>query len=303
MTLNQLYEQVCTKNSIKAKLDELYSQQQHLEEKLSLLKSKWQKEQNEADRLEKGSLSSFFYSLTGHLDEKLEKETREALEAKAVYDNAVFQLENVKRDISRYVQQQYDLKDIEQQYETALKEKLDSMKNDDYTIVLKQNGIVQSQAVQKEINEAVIAGKTAMNKAYEVQKSLDSADSWAMFDVFGGGIVADMVKYSKLDDANSQIQQMQASLSKFKTELSDVNINADLTVQVSEFLRAADYLFDNIFTDAAVLNRISEARNRVNDTVRRIDEALLRLENMLKSEKAKEAKLKRELENIAVSAK
>ena len=303
MTLNQLYEQVCTKNSIKAKLDELYSQQQHLEEKLSLLKSKWQKEQNEADRLEKGSLFSFFYSLTGYLDEKLEKETREALEAKAVYDNAVFQLENVKRDISRYVQQQYDLKDIEQQYETALKEKLDSMKNDDYTIVLKQNGIVQSQAVQKEINEAVIAGKTAMNKAYEVQKSLDSADSWAMFDVFGGGIVADMVKYSKLDDANSQIQQMQASLSKFKTELSDVNINADLTVQVSEFLRAADYLFDNIFTDAAVLNRISEARNRVNDTVRRIDEALLRLENMLKSEKAKEAKLKRELENIAVSAK
>ena len=253
--------------------------------------------------MEKGSLSSFFYSLTGYLDEKLEKETREALEAKAVYDNAVFQLENVKRDISRYVQQQYDLKDIEQQYETALKEKLDSMKNDDYTIVLKQNGIVQSQAVQKEINEAVIAGKTAMNKAYEVQKSLDSADSWAMFDVFGGGIVADMVKYSKLDDANSQIQQMQASLSKFKTELSDVNINADLTVQVSEFLRAAEYLFDNIFTDAAVLNRISEARNRVNDTVRRIDEALLRLENMLKSEKAKEAKLKRELENIAVSAK
>lgn len=302
MTLNELYQQICTKHSIESKLEELYAQQNHLEKKINVLKSKWQKEQKEADKLEKGSFSSLFYSLTGKLDDKLDREKREALEAKAVYDNAVFQLEMVTRDISRYVKQKYELKDCEAQYEKALQEKLESLKGEDSTIVFKQKELAEAQAAQKEIEEAIAAGKSALNKAYEVQKSLSSADSWAVYDVFGGGLISDAMKYSRLDDATRQIQEMQAHLSKFKTELSDVNINTEITVDISEFLKVSDYLFDNIFTDMTVRSKISAARVQIDDKVNAIDSTLFHLGNMLKSEKDKENKLKQELENLAVLA-
>ena len=47
--------------------------------------------------------------------------------------------------------------------------------------------------------------------------------------------MADLAKYEELDDAQEQIEQLQVELRRFKTELADVEITADLQVAVDSF--------------------------------------------------------------------
>jgi len=79
----------------------------------------------------------------------------------------------------------------------------------------------------------------------------------------GGGLMADLAKYEELDDAQEQIEQLQVELRRFKTELSDVEITADLQVTVDSFLKFADFFFDGLFADWAVLDHINQAQSRV----------------------------------------
>ena len=78
----------------------------------------------------------------------------------------------------------------------------------------------------------------------------------------GGGLMADLAKYEELDDAQEQIEQLQVELRRFKTELSDVEIAADLQVTVDSFLKFADFFFDGLFADWAVLDHINQAQSR-----------------------------------------
>ena len=81
-------------------------------------------------------------------------------------------------------------------------------------------------------------------------------------------------RYEKLDDAQEQIEQLQVELRRFKTELSDVEITADLQVTVDSFLKFADFSFDGLFADWAVLDHINQAQTRVENTKDQIKRVL-----------------------------
>lgn len=55
------------------------------------------------------------------------------------------------------------------------------------------------------------------------------------------------------------MEYLQSQLRAFRTELADVTISADFQVNIDGFLRFADYVFDGIFADWAVLDRINQA--------------------------------------------
>ena len=74
----------------------------------------------------------------------------------------------------------------------------------------------------------------------------------------GGGLIADLAKHSRLDDAQASVEYLQSQLRAFRTELADVTISADFQVNIDGFLRVADYVFDGIFADWAVLDRINQ---------------------------------------------
>lgn len=300
MTIRELYELVCEKKSIQLKLDELNKQKTQLNDKTVMLKSQYEKEQKDVDNLENNTLSKFFYNLTGKLDEKLDKETREMLTAKGIYDNAVFQLNNINTDIAKYEKRISELSDCEKQYEEAAKLKLDEMKGTNPEIVNIQIELARSANKLKEIREAVQAGNIAYAKAQEVSRELGKADNWAMFDIFGGGLIADMVKYDHMDKAQQLVNEMHSYMAAFKTELTDINMSVRVDAAVDGLLMAADYFFDNIFTDAAVQNKIQKATEQVNSIIFAINDALYNLNEMEKSETKKSEQLKEKINEYIV---
>ena len=120
---------------------------------------------------------------------------------------------------------------------------------------------------KKEIREAIVAGERALNSLYEAQDKLNSARGWGMFDLFGGGLLADMMKHGKMNDASRFMEDAKCHLKAFQKELKDVNLSLDLRMEISSFLSFADFFFDGLVADYLVQSKIMAAKEQVEDAI------------------------------------
>ena len=150
----------------------------------------------------------------------------------------------------------------------------------------------------RELREAVEAGEAARVSAEGILSSLDSAEGWGTWDLLGGGLFADLAKHGHLDDAQQQVEELQVQLRRFHTELADVEIRADMQVQIDGFLRFADFFFDGIFADWAVMNRIHDAQQQVEGTRDQISRVLTRLETLEQDAGRELAEIREERERL-----
>ena len=282
--LRALRAQMERKRQLDAMLKDLRGQQQELTARVSELEKVKLEEQADVDRLEGHSLAAFFYGVIGKMDEKLTQERQEAYAARVKYDAAVRELSAVEEDLERKETEYRRLEGCEGRYAQVLREKREVLKaaggETAEAILELEERLADLRSQKKELGEAVSAGRTALATADQILNSLDSAHGWATWDLLGGGLVADLAKHSHLDSAQAAVEQLQVELRRFKTELADVTIDADLQVSIDGFLRFADYFFDGLFVDWAVMDRINQSQAAVEETRGRITAVLDRLNAM-----------------------
>lgn len=304
--LQQLQEQMSRSKQLEAMIKELRSQRDSLAAEVRELESIKLEEQADVDRLEGRSLAAFFYNVIGKMDEQLDKERQEAYAARVKYDAAARELEGVEADLRRYESELSALRGCEHRYDEVLKEKADAIKaaggsNGEEILKLEErNAFLESQ--KKELQEAISAGNAALSTTQQVLSSLDSAEGWGTWDLFGGGLVADLAKHSHLDEAQGAIEQLQSQLRRFKTELADVTIQADMQVNVDGFLRFADYFFDGLFADWAVLDKINQSQSQVQNTKSQIASVLSRLDSMMRTLEQEQVQIKSKLDTLVRDA-
>lgn len=302
--LLELQQRTAQKRRLEAKLEVLRIQRESLAERAHELEAIKLDEQEDVDRLEGHSLAAFFYGVIGKMDEKLDQERAEAYAARVKYDAAAQELAAAEEDIRRCEAELERLHGCEQQYADQLRTKAEAIKQSGGPEAVEMFHIEQRLASiesrKKEIREAINAGKTALGTAERVLSSLNSAEGWSTWDVLGGGLVADLVKHDHLDKAQRQIGQLQSELRRFKTELADVTIHADIQVSIEGFLRFADCFFDNLFTDWAVMDKISQSKSQMKDTKRQIETVLSRLDAMLRDAEQEQAEEQAELDALIV---
>lgn len=277
--------QVEQKKHKESKLKELYAQRQTLSAKANALGKDKLDEQADVDRLEGHSLTAFFYGAIGKIGEKLDKEREEAYAASIKYDVVARELAAVVEDIKRYEADMDALRECDQQYEQALSEKLAAIKSlntqDADKILRAEKHISYLEGQVKEIQEAFAAGQAALETTDSILSSLDSAESWGTWDLLGGGLLSGMAMHSHLDEAQKRVEYLQVQLRRFKTELTDVTIHADMQVSIDGFLCFADYFFDGLFADWAVLDKINQSQTQVQNTRNQIEHVISRLTAML----------------------
>ena len=306
--LQRLQSEIMEKQRTDAKLSDLFLQQSDLEKRTDELEKIMRKEQDDVDRLNGRSLTAFFYRATGKMGEKLTKEEAEAYAAAVKYDAAKNELQAVNNDIEYCQRRLSDLQDCEQQYERVLKEKTEQIKQSGVPeagrIMQIENEIAFLENQQKEIQEAINAGNQAFYIARKVLEDLNSAKNWSTFDLMGGGLIADMAKYDKLNKVQDQIQDLQNALRGFRTELADVTerISGNLYVEIGDFLHFADYFFDGLFTDWMVYDKINDSRNRTMQTSDQIQKILGQLNEMDNDLCSKKDNLKEELKQTVLKS-
>lgn len=305
--LKQLRQQVSRKAHLTAMLRELAPQHRQLQEQVAELEAIKLNEQADVDRLEGHSLAAFFYNVVGKMDEKLDQERREAYAAAVKYDAARRDLEAVEQDMARCKAELTELNDCEARYDKLLAEKQAALKaaggrysDEIYAI---EGRITWLERQMDEIDEAMAAGRRALDAAQSVMDSLRSAGNWGTWDMLGGGMLSDMAKHSHLDTAQRKVEQLQVELRRFNTELADVgSVRADIQISVDGFLRFADYFFDNLFTDWAVMDRIRQSENQVHNTIRQLQNILQRLDRMMEDNQKEWKNLHDELDALVLKA-
>lgn len=208
----------------------------------------------------------------------------------------------MEEDILKRVEELTPLHGCEERYARLLEEKAASIKAsggaESAEMLRLEEKLSYIENQKRELREAISAGGMAWDTVESVLSSLSSAQGWGTWDMLGGGLIADMAKHSRLDEAQWKIEQLQVQLRRFHTELADVTIYADVQVNLDGFLRFADYFFDGLFVDWAVMDKINRSQEQVWHTRGQIETILDRLRNMFRSAELEQIQTRKKLDEL-----
>jgi hypothetical protein len=131
----------------------------------------------------------------------------------------------------------------------------------------------------KEVREAIRAGKRALESLKEAQRQLNSAGNWGLVDIFGGNTISGLMKHMKVDNASRCVDDARRDLAVFRDELGDIRDIEDLHVDIDGFLTFADFFFDGFAADIFVQSKIRRGQQQVQEAIRRVEEILRDLRN------------------------
>ena len=271
-----------------------------MESKLPELEQSVQNEQADVDRMESGGITSFVYGLLGRQEEKLEKERQEAKLARDQYQAALSTLQELHRQKELLSDSIAQLGNVQQEYQRRYdleREKILGGAGPSGVRLrqLEEDGR-QLRSLEQELIEARDAGDAVMDQIDRIRKSLGSASTWGTIDLFTDGFFADVAKYSHMDDAQAEMQELNRLLRQFSKELQDVDTHANLSADIGSGMRFADFFFDGFFTDAMALSRIDRVKNQVEDIASQVQRHLDTVSRRLSSvtttiqQKSQEAK-------------
>ena len=130
----------------------------------------------------------------------------------------------------------------------------------------------------RETEEAIGAGQEAHRQAQQVLDSLRSARGWGIYDLLGGGMLSGLMKHSRMDRAQQQLESLRQALERFNRELKDMQVQCSASAELSAFWRIADLAWDGLISDWTVLSKISTAKARVEQTDAQLMQALDQLQ-------------------------
>lgn len=304
--LSLLQAQMVYKKRLDAVMQELKSQEQHLLIKVSRLETQKLSEEKDLDRLENGSLSAFFYNIIGKKDEMLDKERREAYAARVKYDAARRELDAIQEDIRETEQDLQDLLDCEERYAKKLEETRLAMEAehspDGEALLEKEHTLTYLENQEVELEEAIEAGTAALRTLSEVISNINSAKDWSHLDVLGGKFLLDFAKHEKLEETQTNIEQLQIQLQHFNRELSDISIRGSLQASIDRMLKFSDLFLESLSADLTIQEKILQSAKEADQTRDQILGVLRQLQTALEEVRHRQIRIRAEMDTMVLSA-
>ena len=123
---------------------------------------------------------------------------------------------------------------------------------------------------KKELSEAIRASENVLDHLYAAEASLSHAKSWGILDIVGGGFISTYVKRDYMEEAQRELWAAKNAVVRLNMELDDVERMDNINIEMGDFLAFADYFFDGFFADWLVQARINDARDKIIDSINRL---------------------------------
>lgn len=227
-------------------------------------------ELDDVSALESMSMTRILAGLRGSRDLDLNREQAEADAARYAAAEAEARRVVAERELDDLWRRIAGLDDLPARRTTLLAEREREIAADPssgplsarLTELAERQGRLQAEVA--ELEEALAAAERAGVALMTAQQHIGGASGWATYDtLFGGGMVSDLAKYSRLDRAAVLMREADAALAHLAAELADVGVRQVGELGITQLARAFDVWFDNIFSDWAVRERIRQAAERV----------------------------------------
>ena len=230
--------------------------------KLSGLSENLKKELYDVQKLEGNNIAALFYNFLGTKEEKLDKEKQEYLSVKLKHDACKNEILSLEKELERLKDELLKIGDPDIELNKLVEYKKMQLRQLSDSTCLKFDELINGiYTEKKEISEAILSGEKALEGLKRAIDSLQNAQNWGTFDLVGGGFIATAIKHSKIDEAKSDIIEVQNNLNRFRRELSDTSLssNENMIVEMDAFTGFADYFFDNLITDWIVQSKINQS--------------------------------------------
>jgi len=253
------------------------------EQRVAELRARLTAETEDVAKLESFSPTRIWAGLRGSREQDLDRERAELEAARYAVAEAEARRDAARRDADSLQAQLDELGDVDALQHRALAAKEEWAQAHDPALAAQLTEIARERgtltARDLEAREAHAAGREALALLQQAGSLLGGAETWSTWDTFGGGgMLADMAKYNKMDQATAALRRADVALGRFSRELADVGMAGVGGVQVDGMTRTFDMFFDNIFTDMAVRSRIQDASRRTAAAAHTVGQTLARLE-------------------------
>ncbi len=262
--LKEFWEKVKRRRRLSEELSGLRNEQTALDRRVKELETKKQKEQKDAERLEKAGVRSFFYALIGKKEEKLEKERMEANAALEEYEEAFLKLESLNRRIELAETEWKTLDAYEEKFSKLLEGKRKLLSGSEIPaekeILQVERKLSALKIREKAVLELLEQSETILTQTEQLQNTLIHAEQAETMRRFMGT--------EQLDKAQKQTAVLQKNLREFeigiKTIFEEEEIADNLNV-IYQFCNGiyTNYIASNSVMQVALLERIRTARGNV----------------------------------------
>ncbi len=275
-----LKQQLSKRNSLEKMRNSLEQRRADLEVKLSDLDAAMKKEQRDVEKLERGGVVSFFYSVTGKKEQKLEKERNEADEALKNYDSVKKEYDAITENIGHYNTELDKLIERRLQLDKLLNEKKDQLKaaGADMTEIERIGAMLGRYEKQlSEIDDALVTSEAARETSGAIVELLVSAEEAAKYDLQTSHRYGGLEKYDDLRSAQGLVFKLREQLKSVRSELVGLDLSADINVKISGFLHYADRRLDGLIMDKIVFDKIQGMLDDSRNIKQKLDAVVHRL--------------------------
>ena len=133
------------------------------------------------------------------------------------------------------------------------------------------------------LTTTISSGKQALASLRTVVSQLNSAESWGVADMMGGGMAATMVKRNKINNAKRLATVAKERMANFNRKLrentvQDVPALGAALDEMRGFSAFADYFLDGFLTDFFVQRQVVTARSSCHQAIQQVSNVLRTLE-------------------------
>lgn len=254
----------------------------------------WQKNTSDTETQD---MLSYYRQIRSDGDREFQEQQREILEMLASMRLTQCELKDVRKRIAQYETEEKALSGCEERYQ----QKLEQIHAEENEILQKEIRLEQMNIDKTELQEAMDAGNLAMAAARSVYESLSMAERWGTRELSGGSLISDVVKYNHMETAQKRMENLQVMISRFRTQLSEFQIQEKLHVSIYGFRQYADIFPDNLFPDQELHIRVKMAKEQVMGMEKKIDHVIAGLKAAKLSLLDWERKIEKELNHWSVA--
>lgn len=129
----------------------------------------------------------------------------------------------------------------------------------------------------QQIADAKYTLKQIMPLIDQAEAKFKSARNWGFIDIFGGGLITDLIKHSKLNSASYDMNEIANLLSQLQRQLNGLTIPTDYRMRMGGFSSFGDFVFDGAVFDIYMQTKIMSSL----DQVRQLRNKLIQLNDVL----------------------
>lgn len=255
----KLCEELAIKDRIDPILAELYSKRTELESALNNLNTAMQKEQADVDQLEKLSISSFFYTVIGQKEKKLEKEKAEAIDAQEKYFDLQNKLSKLNEEIKKYERELRTVRGCDLRYGRLLPQIIDEIKTvgspECKAVIDTFDSLTRIDEKLQKLDEMLELCRDALKNASDIAQYIATADYYSKRDHknFSGKDSGydEIQKYMSLESAQPIAGELTAQIKR---------LDASLVGELLDFEMDIEIPFSEMFRDSFGVNLYMQSR-------------------------------------------